>query len=136
MGHGAVTTTKSLELMIGGLLEGQQNTQREIASLRHDLKESEARQALGYEQSETRAAASRAAMHTKTDQLMERMGTTENEVKSLKDDLVDVRAVTEEVTRWKQRGIGGLAIAGIGASAITFLLTKFGSEIISWFHFR
>ncbi|WP_016734498.1 hypothetical protein [Rhizobium phaseoli] len=33
---------------------------------------------------------------------------------------------------WRQRGIGALAIVGIGASAITFIVTKFGAAVIAW----
>lgn len=126
-------TTKSLELMIGGLLEGQQNTQRELASLRHELKESEARQALGYEQSETRAAASRASMHAKQDALVERMSATESEVKALKGDMAGVKSVTDEVTRWKMMGLGALGITGIAFAALGALVTTYWHDILRVF---
>lgn len=130
MGRGAVTTNKSLEMMIGGLLEASQNTQREIASLRHDLKESEARQALSYEQSETRAAASRAKMHEKTDQLTAKMGATENEVKALKEDMAEVKLVTAEVTRWKLMGLGALGVTGIAFASLGSVVTYYFHDIV------
>lgn len=116
--------------MIGGLLEASQNTQREIASLRHDLKESEARQALSYEQSESRAAASRATMHTKQDALGERLNTLEAEVKPLKADMADVKAVTAEVTRWKLMGLGALGVTGIAFASLGSLVTYYIHDIL------
>jgi uncharacterized protein DUF1515 len=120
-------------LMIGGLLEASQNTQRELSSLRHDLKESEARQALSYEQSETRSAASRAAMHTKQDVLGSRMSATENEVKALKDDMADVKAVTDDVTRWRLMGMGALGITGIAFASLGSLVTVYWHDIVRVF---
>lgn len=119
--------------MIGGLLEASQNMQRELASLRHDLKESEARQALSYEQSETRAATSRAAMHTKQDALGERLNTLETEVKPLKADMADVKAVTAEVTRWKLMGLGALGVTGIAFASLGSLVTYYIHDIIRVF---
>lgn len=67
----AAASNKSLEMMIGGLLEATQNMQRDITEIRRDFKDSDARAALSYEQSEQRAAASRAKMYQKTDELVE-----------------------------------------------------------------
>ncbi|WP_280140046.1 DUF1515 family protein [Rhizobium phaseoli] len=43
-----------------------------------------------------------------------------------------LRPETDAVKMWRQRGIGALAIVGIGASAITFIVTKFGAAVIAW----
>ena len=46
--------TKSLEMMIGGLLQATQDMHRDITEIRRDIKDSDARAALSYEQSEQR----------------------------------------------------------------------------------
>lgn len=111
-------------------MNAAENTQRELVNLRNELKDSEARQALSYEQSETRAAASRAAMHAKQDALVERMGATENEVKALKDDMADVKTVTAEVTRWKLMGLGALGVTGIAFASLGSVVTYYFHDIV------
>ncbi|RWB85900.1 MAG: DUF1515 domain-containing protein [Mesorhizobium sp.] len=122
-------STKSLELMIGGLLEATANMQRDITEIRRDIKESDARAALSYEQSEQRAATSRAKLHTRTDELVERMAQTESRVKALTDDVAEVRAVTDEVTRWKLMGMGALAVTGIAFASLGSIITYYWDDI-------
>ncbi|ENN87647.1 hypothetical protein RHSP_45402 [Rhizobium freirei PRF 81] len=43
-----------------------------------------------------------------------------------------MKPTVDEVHAWKQRGIGALFIVGIGASALTFLITTYFSNILSW----
>ncbi|WP_245279208.1 hypothetical protein [Mesorhizobium loti] len=59
---------KVSKMMIGGLLQATQDMQRDITEIRRDIKDSDARAALSYEQSHQRAAASRAKMYQKTDE--------------------------------------------------------------------
>ncbi|MER9625065.1 MULTISPECIES: DUF1515 family protein [unclassified Mesorhizobium] len=123
------SATKSLEMMIGGLLEATQNMQRDITEIRRDIKDSDARAALSYEQSEQRAAASRSKMYAKTDELVERLAETEGAVRSLSDDMAEVKAVTAEVTRWKLMGLGALGVTGVAAAALASLVTVYWSDI-------
>ncbi|MEI9419126.1 DUF1515 family protein [Mesorhizobium sp. Cs1321R2N1] len=60
---------------------------------------------MSYEQSEQRAASSRAKMYAKTEELDERMAVTESAVKSLTEDMTEVKTVTAEVTRCKLMGL-------------------------------
>jgi hypothetical protein len=76
------TSAKSLEMMIGGLLEATQNMQRDITEIRRDIKDSDSRAALSYEQSEQTAATSRSKIYAKTDELVERVTATETAVSS------------------------------------------------------
>jgi hypothetical protein len=122
-------STKSLELMIGGLLEATANMQRDITEIRRDIKESDARAALSYEQSEQRAATSRAKLHTRTDELIERMGEAEAGIRELRDDLTNVKAVTDEVTRWKLMGMGALAVTGVAFASLGSLVTYYWSDL-------
>jgi len=82
--------TKSLEMMIGGLLQATQDMQRDITEIRRDIKDSDARAALSYKQSEQRAASSRAKMYQKTDELVERVTATESAVSKLNADMTSV----------------------------------------------
>jgi cell division protein FtsB len=102
-------------MMIGGLLEATQNMQRDITEIRRDIKESDSRAALSYEQSEHRAAASRSKIYAKTDELVDRVTATEAAVSKLNDDMASVKEVTAEVTRWKLMGLGALGVTGNSA---------------------
>jgi hypothetical protein len=126
-------STKSLEMMIGGLVASMENVQRDISEIRRDIKDSDARVALSYEQSEQRAAQSRAKMYTKTDELVERVAATESAVKSLNEDMTSVKEVTAEVTRWKLMGMGALGVTGIAFASIGSLVTYYWHDIVRVF---
>ncbi|RUU93361.1 DUF1515 domain-containing protein [Mesorhizobium sp. M7A.F.Ca.MR.176.00.0.0] len=125
----ATLANKSLEMMIGGLLEATQNMQRDITEIRRDIKDSDSRAALSYEQSEQRAAASRSKMYAKTDELVDRVAATETAVSKLNDDMTGVKAVTAEVTRWKLMGLGALGVTGMAAAALASLVTAYWADI-------
>lgn len=116
-------------MMIGGLLEAAQNMQRDITEIRRDIKDSDSRAALSYEQSEQRAAASRSKMYAKTDELVDRVAATATAVSKLNDDMTGVKAVTAEVTRWKLMGLGALGVTGMAAAALASLITAYWSDI-------
>ncbi|HEX7072957.1 MAG TPA: DUF1515 family protein [Hyphomicrobiaceae bacterium] len=73
---------------------------------------------------------SRAALHKRMDDLVVRTTSLESEVTGIKGTIRDVQKVTEEVKAWKQRGIGALAIVGMGASALTWLITTYFDTIM------
>jgi len=82
--------------------------------------------------SEEKSDVSRASMHRRLDDQADRMGKVESAVNDVQDDVKDMKPVVEEIQMWRQRGIGALAIVGIGASALTFLVTKFGASLMAW----
>lgn len=125
--------TKSLDMMIGGLVSSMENVQRDISEIRRDIKDSDARAALSYEQSEQRAATSRSKMYKKTDDLVERVAATENAVKALNDDMTSVKEVTAEVTRWKLMGMGALGVTGIAFASLGSLVTYYRHDIVRVF---
>lgn len=125
----AVSGTKSLEMMVGGLVAAMEGVQRDVTEIRRDIKDSDARAALSYEQSEQRAAASRSKMYAKTDELVERLAETEGAVRSLSEDMTEVKAVTAEVTRWKLMGLGALGVTGMAAAALASLVTAYWADI-------
>lgn len=83
-------------------------------------------------QSEIKTDANRTTMHQRMDQLVDRVGKVEGNVAGVQEDVKEMKPTIDEVKAWKQRGIGGLFIVGIGASAMTFLLTTYFSNIITW----
>ncbi|MER8455869.1 DUF1515 domain-containing protein [Mesorhizobium sp. M1300] len=123
------TTNRSLEMMIGGLMQATQDMQRDITEIRRDIKDSDERAALSYEQSEQRAAAARSKMYTKTDELSGRFTKTESAVAALSHDMTEVKAVTAEVTRWKLMGLGALGVTGMAAAAVASLITAYWADI-------
>lgn len=125
----AASATKSLEMMVGGLVAAMEGVQRDVTEIRRDIKDSDSRAALSYEQSEQRAAASRAKMYQKTDELVERVAATETAVGKLNDDMTSVKVVTAEVTRWKLMGLGALGVTGMAAAALASLVTAYWSDI-------
>ncbi|MBZ9982535.1 MULTISPECIES: DUF1515 family protein [unclassified Mesorhizobium] len=116
-------------MMVGGLVAAMEGVQRDVTEIRRDIKDSDARAALSYEQSEQRAAASRSKMYAKTDELVERLAETEGAVRSLSEDMTEVKAVTAEVTRWKLMGLGALGVTGMAAAALASLVTAYWADI-------
>lgn len=105
----------------------------EVASLRRDIGESDAANSKINEA----AAASRAGIHRRMDDLVKKTSAIEAdlsgakvEIGGIKDDLVDVKQVTDEVTRWRLMGIGALGVTGISAAAIASIVTAYWSKIV------
>jgi hypothetical protein len=90
-----------------------------------------------FRRSEDKSDLSRAQTHGRMDAMIERVGKVVSTMVDVQDDIKEMKPVVDEVTAWKQRGIGGLFIVGIGASAITFLitliLTQSYNQILAWF---
>lgn len=86
----------------------------------------------GAARSETKSDAIRAQIHRRMDDLVDRVGDVEASVDTVKNDVKDMKPVTDAVKIWRQRGVGALAIVGIGASFITYVVTKFSSDVFSW----
>lgn len=85
-----------------------------------------------FRQSEIKSDTSRSQMHGRLDLLVDRVGKVEGTVAAVQEDISEMRPVTDDVRRWKLMGLGALGIVGIGASAITFIITKFGIAAVSW----
>jgi hypothetical protein len=86
----------------------------------------------GVRRSEEKSDISRASMHRRMDEIVDRVSKVEGTVTTVQEDVSEMKPVTDEVRAWKQRGIGGLAVVGFGASALTYIITKFGAGIFAW----
>ena len=78
----------------------------------------------GLQKSIDKAEESRTALHRRMVDLVDRTGELEGSVDNVRSTLRDVKSVTDQVTAWKQRGMGALAVTGIAASALTSALTS------------
>ncbi len=67
---------------------------------------------------EDKAATSRAAVHQRMDQLVDRVGHVEASVATIGEDVAEMKPVTDDVRRWKLMGIGALGVTGIAAMAL------------------
>lgn len=101
----------------------------EVSSLRRDIQESDQRTA----DSNRRADEHRAVVHRRVDELVAEMGGLKTDMVTVKRDLSDAKAVTEEVKRWKLMGLGALGVTGIAAGAIGSAVTYFWSDLLRLF---
>ncbi|CDM62973.1 DUF1515 family protein [Rhizobium favelukesii] len=68
--------------------------------------------------SEVKSDASRATMHQRMDQLVDRVGKVEGNVAAVQEDISEMRPVTDDVKRWKLMGLGAIGVIGIGSMAL------------------
>ncbi|RUX22144.1 DUF1515 domain-containing protein [Mesorhizobium sp. M2A.F.Ca.ET.037.01.1.1] len=78
-------------------------------------------------QADVQATAHRATVHRRLDEMVGEVGDLRAEVATMKADVKDSKAITDEVKQWKQRGIGALFVSGIagsafGAAAVGFVI--------------
>ena len=92
---------------LGELAEGMRGMQQ---SLRR-IEESGQR-------SEDKSAESRAVVHKRMDELVSRVGHLETGMSEMKEDVAEMKPVTDDVKRWKLMGIGALGVIGIGGMAL------------------
>jgi len=92
----------------------------EVAGLRRD-----------FQASETRANDHRNGVHKRMDDLAVEVGDIKADVaaaagtiEGVKSDMDGMKPVTDEVRRWKQMGIGALAVVGMGGAALGYALTS------------
>ncbi|ATE84740.1 hypothetical protein B9J07_25655 [Sinorhizobium sp. LM21] len=79
----------------------------EVKNLREDFR-----------RSEDKSDASRASMHRRMDELVNRVGELEGQMTSVQEDVKEMRPITEDVRKWKLMGIGALGVIGIGGAAL------------------
>lgn len=72
--------------------------------------------------SEEKADVSRASVHRRMDEMVDRVSKVETTIVTVQEDISEMRPVTDDVKRWKLMGLGALGVVGIGGMAmgITF----------------
>lgn len=71
-----------------------------------------------FRQSEIKSDSSRASMHQRMDQLVDRVGKVEGNLAAVQEDVSEMRPVTDDVKRWKLMGLGALGMIGIAGMAL------------------
>ncbi|CCE96140.1 hypothetical protein SFHH103_01643 [Sinorhizobium fredii HH103] len=79
----------------------------EVKNLREDFR-----------RSEDKSDASRASIHRRLDEMVERVGTLEGSTTAMQGDISEMKPVTEDVRKWKLMGMGALGVIGIGGAAL------------------
>lgn len=74
---------------------------------------------------------SRAKLHGRVDEVVQRIGRIESEQTAMKVSIASATEVTDEVRRWKLMGVGALAVTGMGAAAIGSFVTVYWSKFVA-----
>jgi glucose-6-phosphate isomerase len=85
-----------------------------VEGLRRDIDASERR--AGAENRE--ADEKRAIVHRRMDEIISEVGDIKTDIATIRDDVTDAKAVTDDVKKWKLMGIGALGVVGIGGTAL------------------
>ncbi|KQR27239.1 hypothetical protein ASF91_19685 [Rhizobium sp. Leaf155] len=90
----------------------------ELLGMATALKESLQRVEEQARRSEDKADQSRAVVHRRLDEMVNRVGDVEQNMALVKDDVKDMKPVTDDMKRLRLMGAGALAAMGFAAMAI------------------
>lgn len=91
---------ESVDRLLGELIA-------KVENLREDMKESERKSDI-----------SRAGVHRRLDDMVDRVGDVEGDVKEIRKDVSEMKPVTDDVKRWRLIGLGALGVIGIAGTAL------------------
>lgn len=90
----------------------------ELVAGMHGLQDSIRRMEEASRRSEDKSEASRAVVHRRLDEVVDRVGKVETSIVTVQEDVTEMKPVTDEVRRWKLMGMGALAVTGLAAMAL------------------
>ncbi|GAA4180209.1 DUF1515 family protein [Shinella granuli] len=90
----------------------------ELVAGMHSLQDSIRRMEEASRRSEDKSEASRAVVHRRLDEVVDRVGKVESSIVTVQEDVTEMKPVTDEVRRWKLMGMGALAVTGVAAMAL------------------
>lgn len=99
----------SIHQQLGRLVEGMEGLKDSIRRMEDQSR-----------RSEDKAAESRAVVHRRLDEMVDRVGDVEQTVALVKDDVTDVKPVTDDMKRLRLMGVGFLSAIGMGGAALGF----------------
>ncbi|TIV35406.1 MAG: DUF1515 domain-containing protein [Mesorhizobium sp.] len=82
------------------------------------------------ERQDKNSAVSRANMHRRLDEVVDRVGDLESDMSQVKLTTAGVKEVTDEVRQWKQRGLGALGVIGIAGAVLGGATVWFWGQIL------
>jgi len=83
--------------------------------------------------SEGKSDTSRASIHKRLDEVVNRTGSLEGKMISVESTLAEVRETTDQVERWRLMGLGALGITGIAAGSLGAVVTAYWDSIVKVF---
>ncbi len=92
---------------LGELAEGMRGVQQSLRRMEENSRHSE-----------DKSDVSRAVVHRRMDELVSRVGHLETGMAEMRDDVAEMKPVTDDVKRWKLMGIGALGVIGIGGMVL------------------
>lgn len=90
----------------------------ELVAGMHSLQDSIRRMEDNGRRSDDKSEASRAVVHRRLDEVVDRVAKVESSIVTVRDDVAEMKPVTDEVKRWKLMGMGALAVTGLAAMAL------------------
>jgi hypothetical protein len=90
----------------------------ELVAGMHGLQDSIRRMEEAARRSEDKSEASRAVVHRRLDEVVDRVGKMETSIVTVQEDVTEMKPVTDEVRRWKLMGMGALGVTGLAAMAL------------------
>lgn len=90
----------------------------ELVAGMHGLQDSIRRMEEAARRSEDKSEASRAVVHRRLDEVVDRVGKVETSIVTVQEDVTEMKPVTDEVRRWKLMGMGALGVTGLAAMAL------------------
>lgn len=94
----------------------------EVKNLREDFR-----------RSEDKSDASRASVHRRMDELVDRVGKVEGSIAQINEDVIEMKPVTDDVRKWKLMGIGALGVVGLGGTALGVSIAGFFEQLSRFF---
>lgn len=82
------------------------------------------------DEQDERSASSRANMHRRLDEVVLRTTHLESDVSTVTATVQSMKATTDKVEQWEQRGMGALAVIGIAGAAIGGAAVYFFEELL------
>lgn len=90
----------------------------ELVAGMHGLQDSIRRIEDAARRAEDKYTAIHASVHSRMEQLVDRVAETEAFVSSMAAEVAEMKPVTDDVRRWKLMGVGALGVTGIAAMAL------------------
>lgn len=85
----------SVHRQLGELVAGVQNLQE------------------AFRRSEDKSDVSRASVHRRMDEMVDRVGKLESSMSEVREDVGEMKPVTDQVRKWQLMGLGALGVTGI-----------------------
>lgn len=90
----------------------------ELTASMHGLQESMRRVEEQSRRSEDKSDQSRAVVHKRMDEMVNRVHSVEKTMAVVQEDVAEMKPVTDDIKRWKLMGVGGMTVIGFGAMAL------------------